>query len=233
MIFVPCKDGISHNEIEDAEPRDLAAGAPFCCRQSSSGRTRLKSARSRRSETRRVRVDDIVRDAGTARVRSADFEAHLPRTGRFLQSQVAVRQRHDHVVMACTWCPVSAPGAKRHSVTITRSLLTCAIDVACIMLRLRSVLLCQNQPRAKGRSCGWVWLIETAVQSVQSGQQCAEPSIMPVSRTRAFMPVPHQIVAPCESIVAGKGDTNCPLARAPAHVVSSPNIIPCPAMAAV
>jgi N-carbamoyl-L-amino-acid hydrolase len=26
MIFVPCKDGISHNEIEDAEPRDLAAG---------------------------------------------------------------------------------------------------------------------------------------------------------------------------------------------------------------
>ncbi len=26
MIFVPCKDGISHNEIEDAEPDDLAAG---------------------------------------------------------------------------------------------------------------------------------------------------------------------------------------------------------------
>ena len=26
MIFVPCKDGISHNEIEDADPRDLAAG---------------------------------------------------------------------------------------------------------------------------------------------------------------------------------------------------------------
>ena len=26
MIFVPCKDGISHNEIEDANPADLAAG---------------------------------------------------------------------------------------------------------------------------------------------------------------------------------------------------------------
>lgn len=26
MIFVPCKDGISHNEIEDAQPADLAAG---------------------------------------------------------------------------------------------------------------------------------------------------------------------------------------------------------------
>jgi N-carbamoyl-L-amino-acid hydrolase len=26
MIFVPCKDGISHNEIEDARPEDLAAG---------------------------------------------------------------------------------------------------------------------------------------------------------------------------------------------------------------
>ncbi len=27
MIFVPCKDGISHNEIEDAKPEHLAAGA--------------------------------------------------------------------------------------------------------------------------------------------------------------------------------------------------------------
>jgi N-carbamoyl-L-amino-acid hydrolase len=26
MVFVPCKDGISHNEIEDAAPADLAAG---------------------------------------------------------------------------------------------------------------------------------------------------------------------------------------------------------------
>jgi beta-ureidopropionase / N-carbamoyl-L-amino-acid hydrolase len=26
MVFVPCKDGISHNEIEDATPADLAAG---------------------------------------------------------------------------------------------------------------------------------------------------------------------------------------------------------------
>ena len=26
MIFVPCEDGISHNEIESAEPEDLAAG---------------------------------------------------------------------------------------------------------------------------------------------------------------------------------------------------------------
>jgi len=26
MIFVPCKDGISHNEIESAEPGDLEAG---------------------------------------------------------------------------------------------------------------------------------------------------------------------------------------------------------------
>jgi N-carbamoyl-L-amino-acid hydrolase len=27
MIFVPCRDGISHNEIEDARPEHLAAGA--------------------------------------------------------------------------------------------------------------------------------------------------------------------------------------------------------------
>ncbi len=27
MVFVPCKDGISHNEIESAEPEDLTAGA--------------------------------------------------------------------------------------------------------------------------------------------------------------------------------------------------------------
>ena len=26
MVFVPCKDGVSHNEIEDAKPEDLAAG---------------------------------------------------------------------------------------------------------------------------------------------------------------------------------------------------------------
>ena len=26
MIFVPCEGGISHNEIENATPRDLAAG---------------------------------------------------------------------------------------------------------------------------------------------------------------------------------------------------------------
>ena len=27
MIFIPCKDGISHNEIEDALPEHLIAGA--------------------------------------------------------------------------------------------------------------------------------------------------------------------------------------------------------------
>jgi N-carbamoyl-L-amino-acid hydrolase len=26
MIFIPCKDGISHNEIEDATPEDVADG---------------------------------------------------------------------------------------------------------------------------------------------------------------------------------------------------------------
>ena len=26
MFFIPCKDGISHNEIEDAQPADIAAG---------------------------------------------------------------------------------------------------------------------------------------------------------------------------------------------------------------
>ena len=26
MVFIPCKDGISHNEIENATPEDLAAG---------------------------------------------------------------------------------------------------------------------------------------------------------------------------------------------------------------
>lgn len=32
MIFVPCKDGISHNEIEDATPADLAAGCDVLAR---------------------------------------------------------------------------------------------------------------------------------------------------------------------------------------------------------
>jgi N-carbamoyl-L-amino-acid hydrolase len=27
MIFIPCKDGISHNEIEDAQPEHISAGA--------------------------------------------------------------------------------------------------------------------------------------------------------------------------------------------------------------
>jgi N-carbamoyl-L-amino-acid hydrolase len=27
MIFVPCENGISHNEAENAKPEDLAAGA--------------------------------------------------------------------------------------------------------------------------------------------------------------------------------------------------------------
>jgi N-carbamoyl-L-amino-acid hydrolase len=27
MIFVPCERGVSHNETENAKPRDLAAGA--------------------------------------------------------------------------------------------------------------------------------------------------------------------------------------------------------------
>lgn len=31
MIFVPCKDGISHNEVEDATPEDLGAGAQVLC----------------------------------------------------------------------------------------------------------------------------------------------------------------------------------------------------------
>ena len=26
MIFIPCKDGISHNEIEDAQPEHIEAG---------------------------------------------------------------------------------------------------------------------------------------------------------------------------------------------------------------
>jgi N-carbamoyl-L-amino-acid hydrolase len=26
MVFIPCKDGISHNEIESAEPDHVAAG---------------------------------------------------------------------------------------------------------------------------------------------------------------------------------------------------------------
>ena len=32
MIFVPCKDGISHNEIEDAKQTDLAAGCDVLLR---------------------------------------------------------------------------------------------------------------------------------------------------------------------------------------------------------
>ena len=32
MIFVPCKDGISHNEIEDAKQEELAAGCDVLLR---------------------------------------------------------------------------------------------------------------------------------------------------------------------------------------------------------
>jgi len=32
MIFIPCKDGISHNEIEDATPEDVAAGCDVLLR---------------------------------------------------------------------------------------------------------------------------------------------------------------------------------------------------------
>jgi beta-ureidopropionase / N-carbamoyl-L-amino-acid hydrolase len=32
MVFVPCKDGVSHNEIEDAAPADLAAGCDVLLR---------------------------------------------------------------------------------------------------------------------------------------------------------------------------------------------------------
>jgi N-carbamoyl-L-amino-acid hydrolase len=32
MIFVPCENGISHNEIENATPEDLAAGCDVLLR---------------------------------------------------------------------------------------------------------------------------------------------------------------------------------------------------------
>jgi N-carbamoyl-L-amino-acid hydrolase len=32
MIFVPCKDGLSHNELESAEPEHLAAGCDVLMR---------------------------------------------------------------------------------------------------------------------------------------------------------------------------------------------------------
>ena len=32
MIFVPCEGGISHNEIENARPEDLAAGCSVLLR---------------------------------------------------------------------------------------------------------------------------------------------------------------------------------------------------------
>ena len=32
MVFVPCVDGISHNEIEDAKQADLAAGCDVLLR---------------------------------------------------------------------------------------------------------------------------------------------------------------------------------------------------------
>ena len=32
MVFVPCEDGISHNEIENATPEDLAAGCDVLLR---------------------------------------------------------------------------------------------------------------------------------------------------------------------------------------------------------
>jgi acetylornithine deacetylase/succinyl-diaminopimelate desuccinylase-like protein len=37
MIFVPCKDGISHNEIEDARPEHPRGGCETCCSMPSSG----------------------------------------------------------------------------------------------------------------------------------------------------------------------------------------------------
>ena len=31
MVFVPCEDGISHNEVENADPVHLAAGCQVLC----------------------------------------------------------------------------------------------------------------------------------------------------------------------------------------------------------
>ena len=39
MIFVPCERGISHNEIENATPQDLAAGARVLVEVLEIGRT--------------------------------------------------------------------------------------------------------------------------------------------------------------------------------------------------
>ncbi len=42
MLFTPCRDGISHNEAEFAEPEHCALGARYCAMRSWPGRTVLE-----------------------------------------------------------------------------------------------------------------------------------------------------------------------------------------------
>jgi len=72
MIFVPCKDGISHNEIEDAERGTLRRVRRSVVGNRRAGERALNQLDLDEAKLVGVRVDDIVRDAGTARVRSAD-----------------------------------------------------------------------------------------------------------------------------------------------------------------
>ena len=44
MIFIPCKDGISHNEIEDAKPEHITAGVQRAAARDARARGRRLSA---------------------------------------------------------------------------------------------------------------------------------------------------------------------------------------------
>ena len=62
MIFVPCKDGVSHNELEDAKPGDLAAGCNVLLHAMLSRAGVSTENTCRQSTTRAARSRD--RDAG-------------------------------------------------------------------------------------------------------------------------------------------------------------------------
>ena len=79
----------------------------------------------------RVGVDDVVSDAGSARIRPPGFELHLPRTGGFIQSQYTARQRHDDVVIGVHVVAGFGSGSKAPLRDDARAqFLTCTVAIA-------------------------------------------------------------------------------------------------------
>ena len=110
MIFVPCKDGISHNEIEDAKQSDLAAGCDVLLRAMHRTRQRgLAAAPMSSNPTLKVvhnsasaeaiidirKLSLIFQTADTPVYALSDIDLYDPaRRVRLLHRPVGLRQDH-------------------------------------------------------------------------------------------------------------------------------------------